>query len=265
MSFLSKTVLLSSLTLAVCQVNAQSLLDASYISLKVGSSHTSANTQVHDTAIHNTDYMENGSVVKSYNYDDSSDTTIKNNKNKVLGAIAYGIDLSKVYNLPIRTEIEYSTLGKSTTNGLYNAGEDAASFTNTVRSQTLFLNGYYDFKNTSKFTPYLTAGLGMAFNKVNNTTHYDDEDVTNKLNSNNFAWNVGAGVAYEFMPNTSLDLSYRFVNAGKTSKNYQDPENGTVTHKWGYGSGITITDNNSTDYKTTLKSHNVMLGLRYTF
>ena len=59
MSFLSKTVLLSSLTLAVCQVNAQSLLDASYVSVKVGSSHTSAETQVHNIDI-NDHYVVDG-------------------------------------------------------------------------------------------------------------------------------------------------------------------------------------------------------------
>ena len=258
-SFLSKTVLFSSLTLAVCQVNAQSLLDASYVSLKVGSSHVSTKHEVHHVDINETNEIQNGSRTNLSHSVDQSSGSVTNNKTNVSGAIAYGLDFSKISNIPVRTEIEYANSGKLNTTKTAKDDEGDVKVLQSIKSKTLFLNNYYDFKNSTKFTPYLTAGLGVAFNKVGSTYREKDEDDSSfNSKSNNFAWNVGAGVAYEIMKNTSLDLSYRFVDAGKVSKRFSEEE-------------ISLDDNEETiyrgdsSYKTRIKSHNIMIGLRYTF
>ena len=85
----------------------------------------------------------------------------------------------------------------------------------TWNSSTLFANLFWDFHNDTAFTPYVGAGLGMAFNYVG----YDFTDNNgNKFSADdrftNFAWNVGAGVAYNFNENFAVDASYRFVGLG---------------------------------------------------
>ena len=82
----------------------------------------------------------------------------------------------------------------------------------------LFLNLYYDIQTGTPFVPYIGAGAGLAFNYVEYTGHVSDGVDTMRGsasdNFTNFAWNVGAGVAYNFNENFAVDLGYRFMMMG---------------------------------------------------
>ncbi|EJM9750361.1 TPA: outer membrane protein, partial [Escherichia coli] len=64
---------------------------------------------------------------------------------------------------------------------------------------------------------------------------------------NNFAWSIGAGVRYDITPDIALDLSYRYLDAGKSSLSYKDAE--------------------GDKYKSEadVKSHDIMFGVTYNF
>ena len=62
--------------------------------------------------------------------------------------------------------------------------------------------------------PYIGAGAGLAFNYVEYTVHSDGFGGSASENFTNFAWNVGAGVAYNFNENFAVDLGYRFMMMG---------------------------------------------------
>ena len=130
------------------------------------------------------------------------------------GAFALGYDFWPQQMLPLRAEIEFALRGN---NG--KTWSDGGQYINEVKgtwnSSTLFANLFWDFHNDTAFTPYVGAGLGMAFNYVG----YDFTDNNgNKFSADdrftNFAWNVGAGVAYNFNENFAVDASYRFVGLG---------------------------------------------------
>jgi len=119
----------------------------------------------------------------------------------------------------------------------YNANADAYCL-------SFLVNGYIDFVNTSRFTPYISAGIGIANVGVESdddyycdgyscydSDYYDDDDTV-------FAYQVGAGVAYAINKNMTLDLKYRFFAT-------EDPNL--------YGS------------KAEFKSHNIYFGFRFTF
>ena len=111
----------------------------------------------------------------------------------------------------------------------YNANAD-------VYCLSFLVNGYIDFVNRSRFTPYISAGIGIANVGVESdyyydSDYYDDDDTV-------FAYQVGAGVAYAINRNMTLDLKYRFFAT-------EDPNL--------YGS------------KAEFKSHNIYFGFRYTF
>lgn len=78
-----------------------------------------------------------------------------------------------------------------------------------VTTTTFLANAYYDFFNGSKWTPFLTAGLGMAKVEVNDmmilgdSASWSEDDTV-------FAWQVGAGVSYAVNQNFDLELKYRF-------------------------------------------------------
>ena len=97
-------------------------------------------------------------------------------------------------------------------------------------SHSFLYNVYYDFKNTSLFTPFLSAGVGVSNVEVDLLGASEDDTV--------FAYQIGAGVAYAMTDKTFMDLTYRYFGTS-------DPE----------FDGVEI------DYS----SHNVYLGVRVSF
>lgn len=71
-----------------------------------------------------------------------------------------------------------------------------------ISALSYLVNGYYDFTNSSAFTPYLTAGLGFAKIKWTEDNESADDTV--------FAYQVGAGVGYALSKNVTLDVKYRY-------------------------------------------------------
>jgi opacity protein-like surface antigen len=179
---------------------------------------------------------------------------------------AVGFDFSKISNVNARAELEYTYKDKAKFSPSINkvtvefdgnsetidAPEGISSFfINELRTQSLMFNAYYDFKNTSKFTPYVSAGAGVT--RVKNTQTLNpqfSEEVNLGLSdtSNSFTWSAGAGVAYKVTENVALDLAYRYVDAGEIEfKNSVAQE--------------------AAKLKSTadLTSHDYSLGIRYNF
>lgn len=130
------------------------------------------------------------------------------------GALAAGFDFWPSYMLPLRAELEFALRGNSVKNWS-SRGRFLNEVKGTWNSSTLFANLFWDFHNASQFTPYVGAGLGLAFNYAG----YDFKDnLGNKFSGDerttNFAWNAGLGVAYNFNDHVALDASYRFVSLG---------------------------------------------------
>ena len=156
------------------------------------------------------------------------------------GALALGYDFNSQFGVPVRAEVEYALRGNSEKSWNYGRGMD---FKGAWNASTLFLNLYYDFRNSTAFTPYVGAGLGMAFNYANYTFSSPGYHGNFDEHSTNFAWNVGAGVAYDITDSLAVDLGYRYVNLGYYEVDL--PEGGKV--------------------KNQPSNHEFMLGLRYTF
>lgn len=201
-----------------------------------------------------------GAETKSFKISNGSDSAVG-------GSIAVGYDFGKRFDVPVRAEIEYaffSTIeNKGARSSLLEDWGSTSSYKQDFRIQTLFFNAYYDFETGTAFKPYVGAGLGMAF--VNTKGKFKDEDFssgittytdsysTGSKNRTNFAWNLGAGVAYEFTENIALDLSYRFVGLGSVKTKAR-----TLTDEY----GDTFTRRGRTE---NLYMHQLALGLRVSF
>ena len=70
-----------------------------------------------------------------------------------------------------------------------------------ISSVAVLANGYYDFKNKSRATPFLGGGLGFSFVDINTA---DDDDIV-------FVYHFTAGVGFEITEKITLDLKYRYV------------------------------------------------------
>ena len=129
------------------------------------------------------------------------------------GALALGYDFWPQQMLPLRAELEFALRGNSETS--WDDGGRMREVKGTWNSTTLFANLFWDFHNDTIMTPYVGAGLGMAFNYAGydftdraGNTFSGDERTTN------FAWNVGAGVAFNINDHFTIDAAYRFVGLG---------------------------------------------------
>lgn len=130
------------------------------------------------------------------------------------GAVALGIDLWPQQMLPVRLEVEGAMRGNSKRKW-YDNGRNVKEVKGLWNNTTLFANVYWDLHNESQFTPFISAGAGLAFNY----TGYDfktlsGENVSADDRFVNFAWNVGAGLSYMVNEALSVDAAYRFVDLG---------------------------------------------------
>ncbi|HAP0139127.1 TPA: porin family protein [Escherichia coli] len=197
-----------------------------------------------------------GNDVYKYKGGNKSDTVFG-------GGLAVGYDFYQLYNVPVRTEVEF--YGRGAADSRYTLdtwstqrGDGGREDTqNRLSVNTLMVNTYYDFRNNSAFTPWVSAGLGYA--RVHHKATYTDtswnksgevSDISALHYSgydNNFAWSIGAGVRYDVTSDIALDLSYRYLDAGKSSLSYKDAE--------------------GDKYKSEadVKSHDIMFGITYHF
>ncbi|MXC69115.1 outer membrane beta-barrel protein, partial [Escherichia coli] len=90
-----------------------------------------------------------------------------NNDTVFGGGIAAGYNFYPQFSIPVRTELEFYARGKA--DSKYNVDKDSWSggywrddLKNEVSVNTLMLNAYYDFRNDSAFTPWVSAGIGYA-------------------------------------------------------------------------------------------------------
>ncbi len=141
-------------------------------------------------------------------------------QNTVGGGIFVGYDFYHKFDVPVRAELEYALRSDWTGDDNYYVGTDRVNLDTKVNVQTLLFNVYYDFRNSSDFTPYVGAGIGMAFARgFASADRYTAAGAyvahaSGEGYSTNFAWQVGAGVAYAITDTVSADLGYRYLGLG---------------------------------------------------
>jgi opacity protein-like surface antigen len=174
-------------------------------------------------------------LTKSYSLDEQSAQTV------VGGALAAGYDFYRNFKVPVRAELEYgvySNASGSVNSSLSSNGLAPGAWGNnpvginadmklSMNIQTLMLNLYYDFRNSTPFTPYVGGGVGLAFIQAWGAAEVNTWDNTGgggapmssdvslgAKHQTNFAWQVGVGCSYDFNDYVALDLGYRFMGLG---------------------------------------------------
>ncbi|MGZ0750313.1 outer membrane protein [Kluyvera sichuanensis] len=171
------------------------------------------------------------------------------NKNKSVfgGGVAVGYDFYDQFQAPVRVEVAAKFRGDAKNSQSFDVGSSSLELKNKVRMDTYMVNGYYDFRNASGFTPYVTTGIGLAHLK---STQSFADTIEVSGDANNFAWGVGAGVKYDITSNFSIDASYRYIDGGKVTGNKTVPDgSGTISVKT----------------SSKVASNDLMLGVAYKF
>lgn len=142
----------------------------------------------------------------------------------------------------LRLEVEWSKRENTIT--------DLGGFTaeGTYTAETLMLNAYYDFKNSTFMTPFLGIGLGMAGISVDNTNVEFPLPIGTQMmaegDSSVTAYQGAAGIAFELGESFRIDLAYVFFTTSDPS--FEVP-----------GTGETV--------KSSYAGDDVRVGLRYVF
>ena len=117
-------------------------------------------------------------------------------------------------------DIVYTPASGTATTLLAGRAGKAGAVTATEKNIGILFNGYYDFHNSSAFTPYVMAGLGVNRGKLDlkfagkatkESKEVDDNFTIKSDNKTSFAYQVGFGTFYELSKDVLLDVGYRLA------------------------------------------------------
>ena len=122
----------------------------------------------------------------------------------------------------------FGDTGDRANNGGQGLGVTVGQFFQNARGSlsgfALFANGYYDFLNSSDFTPYVGAGIGVG------TTSVDIQPAINAASftlldesDSGLVYQVMAGVSYYFSDFTDVYAGVRYRDAGSVNIGSNDP------------------------------------------
>ncbi len=141
----------------------------------------------------------------------------KESKNVGGFRLAYGIAYP-VGDNKVRAELEYGYNGKVKLSDSITEGANTLSGNSETKSQSVMINGYFDFNTVTAWTPYIGAGIGYARlkNTIGVNANIGGESYSGSISKsgNNFAWNMGAGISYAVNRDVDIDLSYRYADYG---------------------------------------------------
>jgi opacity protein-like surface antigen len=122
----------------------------------------------------------------------------------------------------------------------------------SVETTTLMFNGYYDIARFDRITPYVGAGVGLAYNKAGSVSFTGNPALVNVIEGDgrwSLAWSLMAGIGWHLSERTTLDIGYRYLDMGKA-------ETGTVDNLGFTNPSVRINE---------LTAHEFKLGLRFAF
>ena len=95
----------------------------------------------------------------------------------------------------------------------------------SIKSTTLMVNVYKDLGSFGPVTPYLGAGVGVAYNKMGDVYFTDNPNLTNSIHGDSrlsLAWSLMAGIGYQLNERAILDVGYRYMDYGKAQSGQID-------------------------------------------
>ena len=177
---------------------------------------------------------------RNHSFDGTADRVRTNLKGGYNLGAALGYDYGAVFgpNMGARAELEYSYARNKVKR---HNNESQSDSRGRASSNTYMVNGLLDIHNDSPVTPYVGGGMGLARVKysgygVGGTAQLNDS-------STRFAYQFIGGVAIDVTPQIALTGDYRYM--ATTSPRVRNVDG----------------DRSRTSYKT----HNFLVGARYSF
>jgi outer membrane protein OmpA-like peptidoglycan-associated protein len=195
-----------------------------------------------------------------------ADTSLKSTNSSIGGtssfsdqtgnSVIFGAGVGYRFSPIFRTDLTVDYLpslqlkGRNATTNTSNKGD--------IDSLVGLVNGYVDINGLlpgvfGPFQPYVGAGIGLARNVLGTQT-LNASGVTGTLSGaehTSFAWGATAGVGYSLTQNLTLDVGYKYIDAGSMRTGQRLVSGGVVS--------------NQLAGKADLQAHTVTVGLRFAF
>ncbi len=173
------------------------------------------------------------------------------------GRIKGGIDGTGAFDIGVGTRVApYLRFDGTLTyipslkfSGSDNVGAGSVETAN-INSLVGMVNTYFDLAGVAPtafgpFQPYIDGGIGAARNQVDNMGSTLVGGTIAGDTNTSFAWGLGAGVGYSLSPNTTLDVSYKYLDLGDARTGFSDNTSTSVS-----------------PLKADLRTNTIMVGLR---
>ena len=152
--------------------------------------------------------------------DDNKGVTGHFNKSKLDGLWSADVALGYQFNKNIRGELSYAfnLLDDNSAPTDSNGGTGYLGL-DQIDTHSLFASVYYDFPNSSKFTPYFGGGIGTTF--IDTDGNYQSR----KHNDLTFGYQGKLGISYELKKSTDLfaESIYQSTKSFKVSSYVSQP------------------------------------------
>lgn len=151
---------------------------------------------------------------------DTSTITSKGNGSFITGALGAGASLANNFRSDLEIYLD---------DGIKSQRQYKNSILNfKIKTLAGFANITYDIPNSTKYTPFVMAGIGYARNKTSITSC---TKLYHRTNSN-LAYQAGFGVGYNINKDVALEVSYRFIDKGVRNQKMLNDGNTTImNHK----------------------------------
>jgi opacity protein-like surface antigen len=172
----------------------------------------------------------------------------------------YGAGVGYQWSSWFRTDVTGEYRGKASFHALdryFNAGYFTNDYKASKSEWVALVNAYIDLGTWWSITPFIGAGVGVAFNTIE---HFRDTNViasgggwADTGTQTNLAWALHAGASYRASSNFAVELSYRYLNVGNARSGILQNLDPTLVS----GNPLAaMTFHN-------IQSHDLMLGVRW--
>jgi opacity protein-like surface antigen len=192
-------------------------------------------------------------------------TDFKIQHNAIDDTTFFGIGVGYEFNNWFRADVtaEYRTKAAINAFGLFTNPQGSANvfgdqFTGSIHSTVVLANGYIDLGTWNCLTPFIGAGVGVAFNTFSDLVDTGIAESGSGMGHNpteaHLAWALHAGLSYAVTQNFTMELAYRYLNYGSVKD--------SINCIGGAAVGCGFADSFKVD---NLSSNDIMLGFRWRF
>lgn len=139
--------------------------------------------------------------------------------------LGYGLLINKDKNILLQLGVGFYNSSNYTSRGHIwdddNPNFEDFSYQYNFSSTRLMFEPRIMFRTDSLLSPFVSGGIGWARNRASNYQEIvlNDNELPERLfasdHKENFAWELGAGIAYKITENLSMNFAYKFVNLGE--------------------------------------------------